>query len=159
MSSRTIENKPKMTFWNFALMCYNDIDHLVIYHLKVVSEMYRKILNPFSWINDVSRGVVVDVNINFDTCTAWQGQMFGWLFFWQDVRVVNLSITHDYLFLFYSSTESRFYGNSTLNFAYVTSNFCLGLRQLKCTAAQSFEISSKHDISSIFWRLISTLLL
>lgn len=100
MSSRKIENKPKMTFWNFALMCYNDIDHLVIYHLKVVSEMYRKILNSFSWINDVSRGVVVDVNINFDTCTAWQGQMFGWLFFWQDVRVVDLSITHDYLFLF-----------------------------------------------------------
>ena len=54
-----------------------------------------------------------------------------------NVRVVNLSITHDYLFPSLSFNLSRSSGNSNSNLASVTSNFGLGLRQFECTAAQS----------------------
>ena len=43
------------------------IGHWVIYHLKAVSEMCRRSLNHFSWINVVPCGGGVDVNVNFDT--------------------------------------------------------------------------------------------
>ena len=56
-----------MTFLNVALWYHKDIDHWVIYHLKDVCEMCRRSLNQFSWINIVPCGVVVDVNVNFDT--------------------------------------------------------------------------------------------
>ena len=56
-----------MTFSNFALRYHKDIDHCVIYHQKYVDEVCRRSLNHFSWINVVPCGVVVDVNVNFDT--------------------------------------------------------------------------------------------
>ena len=108
-----------MTFLNFALRYHKDIDHWVIYHLKDVCEMCRRSLNHFSWINVVPFGVVVDVNVNFDTSIAWQRQMCGWLFFRQNVRVVNLSITHDYLVPSSSFNVSMSFGNSNLNLASV----------------------------------------
>ena len=86
-----------MTFSNFALRYHKDIDHRVIYILKDICEMCRRSLNHFSWINVIPYGVVVDVNVNFDTWIAWQRRMCGWLFLQQNVRAVNLSITHDYL--------------------------------------------------------------
>ena len=86
-----------MTFSSFALRYHKDIDHRLINHLKDVCEMCRRSLNHFSWINIVPRGVDVDVNVNFDTWTAWKRQRCGCLFLRQNVRVVNLSITHDYL--------------------------------------------------------------
>ena len=58
---------------------------------------------------------------------------------------VNLSITHDYLVPTLSFSVSMSSGNSNLNLASVTSNFGLGFRQLDGTAAQKFEIPSKHD--------------
>ena len=63
--------------------------------------------------------------------------MYGCLFLWQIVGVVNLSITHDYLFPSLSFSLSRSSGNSNLNLATVTSNFGLGLRQFECTGEQS----------------------
>ena len=51
--------------------------------------------------------------------------MFGWMFLWQNVRVVNISIAHDYLFPSLSFNVSRCSGNSNSNLASVTSNFCL----------------------------------
>ena len=59
---------------------------------------------------------------------------------WQNVRVVNLSVTHDYLFPSLSVNVSRCSGNSNSNLASVTSNFGLGLRQFDCTAAQSLSL-------------------
>ena len=128
-----------MTFLNVALRYHKDIDHWVIYHLKDVCEICRRSLNHFSWINIVPCGVVVDVNVNFDTWIAWQRQMCGWLFLWQNVRVVNLSITHDYLVPSLSFNVSMSSGNSNLNLASVTSNFDLGFRQFDGTAAQSLR--------------------
>ena len=76
--------------------------------------MCRRSLSHSSWINNVPCGVVVDVNVNFDTWIAWQRQMCGWLFLWQNVRVVNLSITHDYLVPSLSFNVSMSSGNSNL---------------------------------------------
>ena len=63
---------------------------------------------------------------------------------WQNVRVVNLSITHDYLAPL-SFNVSMSSGNSNLNLASVTSNFDLDFRQFDGTAAQSLRFPSKHD--------------
>ena len=145
-----------MTFSNFALRYHKDIDHWVIYHLKYVCELCRRRLNPFSWINVVPCSVIVDVNVNFDTWIAWQRQMCGWLFLRQNVRVVNLSITHDYFISSLSFNVSKSSGNS---------NSKHGIRDVKfrpwftpgwwyrCT---QFEIPSKHDTASNFCWLIST---
>ena len=139
MSSRPFENKPIMTFLNFALRYHKDIDHWVIYHLKDVCEMCRRSLNHFSWINIVPCGGGVDVNVNFDTWIAWQRQLCGWLFLWQNVRVVNFSVTHDYLVPSLSFNVAMSSGNSNLNLASVTSSFDLGFRQFDGTAAQSLR--------------------
>ena len=53
--------------------------------------------------------------------------------------VVNISITHDYLFPSLSFNVSRSSGNSNSNLASVTSNFGLGLRQFDCTAEQNLR--------------------
>ena len=144
-----------MTFSNFALMYHKDIDHWVIYHLKYVCEMCRRRLNHFSWIiNVVPCGVIVDVNVNFDTWIAWQRQMCGWLFLRQNVRVINLSY---YPWLFRS-----FF---TFQCIQVFWKFKLkhGIRHVKfrpwftpgwwyrCT---QFEIPSKHDTASNFCWLL-----
>ena len=55
------------------------------------------------------------------------------------VRVVNLSLIHDYLVPSFSFNVSRSSGNSNKNLAPVTSNFGLGLRQFDGTAAQSLR--------------------
>ena len=60
VSSRQFENKPIMTFSNFALSYHKDIDHWVIYHLKDVCEMCRRSLK----YNAVPCGAVIDVNVN-----------------------------------------------------------------------------------------------
>ena len=62
--------------------------------------------------------------------------MCGWLFLWQNVRVVNLSIIHDYLAPSLSINVSMSSGNSNLNLASVTSNFDLAFRQFDGTAGQ-----------------------
>ena len=111
--------------------------------------MCRRSLNHFSWINIVPCGVV-DVNVNFDTWITWQRQMCGWLFLRQNVRLVNLSITHDYLVLSLSFNVSRKF------------ELKLGINDVKsrpwfspvwwyrCT---KFEIPSKHDAAKniFFW--------
>ena len=56
-----------MTFSNFVLRYHKDIDQSVIYHLKDVREMYRRSLNHITRIKIVPGGVVVDVNVTFDT--------------------------------------------------------------------------------------------
>ena len=148
-----------MTFLNFALWYHKDIDRWMIYHLKYVCEMCRRSLNHFSWINIVPCGVVVDVNVNFDTWIVWQRQMCGWLFLWQNVKVVNLFITHDYLvpsLPFNVSNVSTSSGNSNLNLASVTSNFDLGFRQFDGSRCTKFEMPSKHDTAKIFCWFIST---
>ena len=65
--------------------------------------------------------------------------MCGWLFLRQNVRVVNLSITHDNLVLSSAFNVSRSSGNSNSNLASVTSNFGLGFRQFEDTAAQNLR--------------------
>ena len=150
MSLRQFENKPIMTFSNFALTYHKDIHHWVIYHLKYVCEMCIRSLNNFSWINVVPCGVIVDVNVNFDTWIAWQRQMYGWLFLWQNVRVVNLSIIHDYLVPSLSFNVSRSSGNSISNMASVMSDFGLGLRQVGGTAAHSLRFLQNMILPMIF---------
>ena len=62
-----------------------------------------------------------------------------WLSLWQNVRVVNLSITHDYLVPSLSYNVAMSSGNSNLNLASVTSNFDLGFRQFDIAVAQSLR--------------------
>ena len=61
------------------------------------------------------------------------------LFLWQNVKVVNLSITHDYVVPSLSFNVSMSSGNSKLNLASVTLNFDLDFRQFGGTAAQSLR--------------------
>ena len=58
---------------------------------------------------------------------------------WQIVRVVNLSIIHDYLFPSLSFNVFRSSGNLNSNLAPETLNFGLVLRKFECTAAQSLR--------------------
>ena len=139
-----------MTFSNFSLRNHKDIDHWVIYHPKDVWEMCRRSLNHFSWITVVPCGVDVDVNVSFDTWIAWQRQMCGYMFLRQNVRVVNLTITHDYLIQSLSFNVSRSFGNSNLNLASVTSDFGLGLRQFNGTAVQSLGVVQNMILRVIF---------
>ena len=150
VSLRQFENKPIMTFSNFALKYHKDIDHWMIYHLKYVCEMCRRSLDHFSCINIVPCVVFIDVNVNFDTWIAWQRQMCWWLFLRQNVRVVNLSITHGYLAPSLSSNVSRSSGNSNSNMASVTSNFDLGFRQVGGTAAHSLRFLQNMILRVIF---------
>ena len=69
---------------------------------------------------------------------------------WQNVRVVNLSITHDYLVPSLSFNVAMSSGNSKLNLASVTSNFDLGFRQFDCTAAQSLRFVQNMIPRKIF---------
>ena len=146
-----------MTFLNFALWYHKDIDHWMIYHLTNFCEMCRRSLNHFPWINVIPCGAVVDVNVNFDTWIAWQ--ICEWLFLWQNVRVVNLSITHDYLVPSLSFNVSMSPGNY---------NWKLGIRDVKFRPWFSpvwwyrcikFESPSKHDTAKKFCWLIATWLL
>ena len=58
-----------MTFSNFALRYHKDIGHWVIYHLKDVCEMQKKLESHFmNYYRSLC--VVVDVNVNLDTCIA-----------------------------------------------------------------------------------------
>ena len=66
--------------------------------------------------------------------------MCGWLFLWQNVRVVNLSITCDYLVPSLSYNVAMSSGNSNLNLASVMSNFDLGFRQFDGTVTQSLRV-------------------
>ena len=63
----------------------------------------------------------------------------GWQFLRENIRVVNLSITHDYLVPSFSFNISRSSGNSNSNSASVTSNCGVGLREFDGTAAQSLR--------------------
>ena len=58
---------------------------------------------------------------------------------WQNVRVVNLSIAHDYLVPSLSFSVSMSSGNSNLDLVSVTLNNHLGFRQFDGTAAQSLR--------------------
>ena len=142
-------------FFNFALWYHNDIDYWMIYHLTDVCEMCWRSLNHFSWINIVPCGVV-DVNVNFDTWIAWHRHICGWLFLWQNVRVVNLPINHNYLVPPLSSSVSMSFGNLTLGRASVTSNFDLGFRQFDGTAAQNLRVLQNMILRKKNCWLIST---
>ena len=72
--------------------------------------------------------------------------MCRWLFLRQNVRVVNLSITHNYLVPSLSFNVSRSSGNSNSNLASVTTNFGLDLRQFDGTDAQSKMISNDQEL-------------
>ena len=76
--------------------------------------------------------------------------MCGWLFLRQNVRVVNLSITHDYLVPSLSFNVSWSSGNLNSNLASVTSNFGLGLRQFDGTAALSLGFFQNMMLRVIF---------
>ena len=58
------------------------------------------------------------------------------LFLWQNARVINISISHDFLICFLSFNKSRSSFNLNLNVVFVTSYVCLGLSQFQCTTAQ-----------------------
>ena len=59
------------------------------------------------------------------------------------VRVVNFSITQDYLVPSLSFNVSRSSGNSNSNLASLTSNVFLGLRKFDGTDAQSLRFLQK----------------
>ena len=83
--------------------------------------------------------------------------MCGWQFLRQNVRVVNLSITHDYRILSLSFNVSMSSGYSNLNEASVTSsNFDLSFRQFDGTAAQSLRFLQNMMLRKNFVGLIST---
>ena len=67
----------------------------------------------------------------------------------QNVRVVNLPISHDYLVATLSLNVSRSSGSSN-SLASVTSNFGVGLRQFDGTAAQSFRFLRDMILRVIF---------
>ena len=68
----------------------------------------------------------------------------------QNVRVVNLSFTHDYLVPSLSLNVSRSSGNSNSNLASVTSNFGIGLRQFDGTAAQNLRFLQNMILRVMF---------
>ena len=68
----------------------------------------------------------------------------------QNVRVVNLSITHDYLVLFLSFNISKSSGNLSSNMASVSSNFGLDLRQFDGYALQSLRFLQNMVLRVIF---------
>ena len=136
-----------MMFLNFALRYHKDIDHWVIYHPKDVCEMCGRSLKHFSWINIVPCDVVVDVNVNFDTWIEWQRQMCGWLFLWQNVRVVNFSVTHDYLVPSLSFDVSMSSENSNLTLGNRDVKFRSWFSPVWWYHCTKFEIPSKHDIA------------
>ena len=72
------------------------------------------------------------------------------MFLRQNVRVVSLSITHDYLVPSLSFNVTRSSGNLNSNMASVTSNFGLGLRQFDGTAAQSLRFLQNMVLRAIF---------
>ena len=76
--------------------------------------------------------------------------MCGWLFLRQNVRVVNLSITHDYLVPSLSFNVARSSGNSNSNMISVISYFGLGLRQFDGTASQSLRFFQNMVLRVIF---------
>ena len=76
--------------------------------------------------------------------------MCGWLFLRQNVRVVNVSITHDYLVSSLSFNVSRFSGNSNSNLASVPSSFGLGLRKFDGSAAQSLRFFQNMILRVVF---------
>ena len=82
--------------------------------------------------------------------------MCGLLFFRQNVRVVNLSITNDYLVPSLSFNVSRSSGNSNSNLASLTSIFGLALRQFDDTAAQSLRFLQNMILRVIFVDYIIT---
>ena len=139
-----------MTFSNYALRSHKDFDHWVIYHLEDISEGCRRSLNQFLWINIVPCSVVEDVNVNFDTCIAWQRQMCGWLFLRYSVRVVNPSITHDYLVPSLSFNVFRSSGNSNSNLASGDVKLRPWFTPVCWYRCTTFEIPSKHDTASNF---------
>ena len=78
--------------------------------------------------------------------------MCGWLFLRQNVRVVNLSITYDYLVPSLSINVSRSSGNSNSNLVSVTSNFGLRLHQFDCSAAESLSnFFFQHNYSKLLF--------
>ena len=97
VSLRQFENQPKVAFSNFTLRRHEDIDHWMFSHLKHVRHICRSSLNHFWWINIVPCDIVVDVNVKVDTRIAWQIQISGWLLLRQNVGIVDLSSTRDYL--------------------------------------------------------------
>ena len=143
-------------FSNLTLRYHKDIDHWKIYHLEDVCKMRRRSLNHLLWIIVVLCGVVVDDNVYFDRWIAWQRQMCGWLYLWQNVKVVNFSITHDYLVLSLSFNAFRSSGNFNSNLASVTSNFGLCLHQFDCTAAQNLRFFQNMILRVLFVSIIST---
>ena len=145
-----------MTFSNYALRYHKDFVHWVIYRLKDVYEMCRRSLNHFLWINIIPCGVVEDVNVNFDTCIAWQRQICGLLFLRYNVRVVNLSITHDYLVPSLSFNVSKSSGNSNSNLGSGDVKFRRWFTPVWWYRCIKFEIPLKHDTASNFCGLIST---
>ena len=76
--------------------------------------------------------------------------MCGWLFLRQNVRVVNLSITNDYLVPSLSINVSSSSGNSNSNWTSVTSNDGLGLRQFDGTAALKLKFLQDMILRVIF---------
>ena len=76
--------------------------------------------------------------------------MCGWLFLRQNVKVVDISITHDYLVPSLSFNVSRSSGTSKSNLAPVTYNFRLGLRQFDGTAAQRLRFLQNMILRVIF---------
>ena len=76
--------------------------------------------------------------------------MCGWLFLWQNVRVVNLTITYNYLVPSVPLNVSRSSGNSNSNLASVTSNFGFGLRQSDGTAALNLGFLQNMMLRVIF---------
>ena len=82
--------------------------------------------------------------------------MLDSLFLWQNVRVVNLSITHEYCFTSLSIDVSRSSGNSRPNLVSLASNFGLGLRQFERTATQnlSFHCFSITFLQNIILRIL-----
>ena len=76
--------------------------------------------------------------------------MCGWLFLRENVRVVNLSITHDDLVPSLSINVSRSSRNSNSNWTSVTSNYGFGLRQFDGTAAQSLRFLQNVILRVIF---------
>ena len=68
----------------------------------------------------------------------------------QNVRVVKLSIAHDYLAPSLSINVSRSSGNSNLNLASATPNYGLDLRQFDGTAARSLRFLQNTILRVIF---------
>ena len=128
--TRDLKIDPK---WRFRILL-SGATRILITGCFTYSKMFVTCIET-AWITLVHCVIIVDVSVKLDTWTAWQRQMFGWLFLQQNVRAVYFLIIHNYAIPSLVLNASRSVGKSNCNLALLTSNCGFGLCQFDGTAS------------------------